>query len=378
MQENERLLTLIGDIYDAALDPALWTPVLGKTRDFVRGQAAAIFRKDAISKSGNSYYQDGGIDPHYERIYFEEYIKLDPANIGHCFAGVGEALATADLLPYDDFLNTRMYKEWAQPQGLVDFVSVVLEKSAASAAMLGVFRHERDGVADEGARRRLQLLAPHVRRAVLIGRVIDLKVVESATFADTLDGLSAGMFLVDAAGRIIHTNMAGYAMLGMGDVLHNVSGKLAANDPDADRDLCRIFAAAGCGDAALGIGGICVPLTAPDGERYVAHVLPLTSGARRRAGALYASVAAVFVHNAALEVPSPPEAIAKAYQLTSSELRVLLAIVEVGGARDVAKALGIAEATAKTHLAHLYEKTGTNRQADLVKLAAGFSSPLVK
>jgi len=29
-----------------------------------------------------------------------------------------------------------------------------------------------------------------------------------------------------------------------------------------------------------------------------------------------------------------------------------------------------------THLGHVYEKTGTNRQADLVKLVAGFSSPI--
>jgi hypothetical protein len=32
------------------------------------------------------------------------------------------------------------------------------------------------------------------------------------------------------------------------------------------------------GDLAIGAQGIAVPLTARDGERYVAHVLPLTSG----------------------------------------------------------------------------------------------------
>ena len=56
---------------------------------------------------------------------------------------------------------------------------------------------------------------------------------------------------------------------------------------------------------------------------------------------------------------------------------MLLAIVEIGGVPDVAEALGIAETTAKTHLAHLYAKTGTSRQADLVKLVAGFASPLL-
>jgi DNA-binding CsgD family transcriptional regulator len=106
-------------------------------------------------------------------------------------------------------------------------------------------------------------------------------------------------------------------------------------------------------------------------------VLPLTSGARRRAGTSYAAAAAMFVQKAALEAPSPQEMIAKLYKLTPSELRVLLAIVQVGSVAEVAEALGIAESTAKTHLHRVFAKTGTKRQADLVKLVAGYASPLM-
>ena len=38
-----------------------------------------------------------------------------------------------------------------------------------------VFRHERDGLVNDETRRRMHLIVPHMRRAVLIGRVIDLK-----------------------------------------------------------------------------------------------------------------------------------------------------------------------------------------------------------
>jgi DNA-binding CsgD family transcriptional regulator len=56
---------------------------------------------------------------------------------------------------------------------------------------------------------------------------------------------------------------------------------------------------------------------------------------------------------------------------------VLLAIVEVGGVPEAAAALGIGQGTVRTHLLRLYAKTGTRRQAELVKLVAGFCSPLV-
>jgi len=81
------------------------------------------------------------------------------------------------------------------------------------------------------------------------------------------------------------------------------------------------------------------------------------------------------VHEAALEMPSMPNALAKAYKLTAMELRVLLGIVQVGGGPSVAEELGISETTVRSHLRHVYEKTGTNRQADLVKLVAAFESP---
>jgi DNA-binding CsgD family transcriptional regulator len=243
--------------------------------------------------------------------------------------------------------------------------------------MFVVFRHERDGLVDEEARRRMRLIVPHIRRAVLIGRVIELKKAEAATFADTLDGISAGMFLVDAQGCIVHANASGHLLLAGGSLLHAVGRKLSTHDTSAEQALHEVFLAAGNGDTAVGVKGVALPLRARDGDHYVAHVLPLTSGVRRRAGTNYRAVAALFVHKAALEAPSPPEVIAKTYKLTPTELRVLLAIVQVGGVPEVAEALGIAETTVKTHLGRLFQKTGADRQADLVKLVAGFANPLL-
>ena len=155
------------------------------------------------------------------------------------------------------------------------------------------------------------------------------------------------------------------------------SGKLAAIEAAADQELKQTLVLAAGGDAAIGTKAVAVPLKARDGEHYVAHALPLTSGKRRRAGAGSAATAALFVRKATLDVPSPSETIARLYELTPTELRVLLAIVEVGGVPEIAEALGIGEGTVKTHLHRLFAKTDTTRQAELVKLVAGFSNPLL-
>ena len=170
MDETERLSALIGDIYDAALDPALWVDVLRKTRAFIGGWAIALSWKDAAAKRGGSYFDEGNQVPPYKQLYFDEYVKLDPCTTGQFFAEIGEQVATADLISYDEFLQTRFYKEWVQPQGLVDGAMAVLDKSVTNFSFLALFRHQQDGLFDDEARRRMRLVVPHFRRAVLVGQ----------------------------------------------------------------------------------------------------------------------------------------------------------------------------------------------------------------
>jgi DNA-binding CsgD family transcriptional regulator len=375
MQEHVALSKLAEDIYDTVLDSGRWTSVLAKVTDFVEGQAGGLLSKDSVSKSGNAYYHVG-VDPHYLEIYAESYWRFDPmASLPFC--EVEQIASIPELVPYDEFREGRFFREWVEPQGWIDAANAVLEKSVTSCAYLSIIRSKARGMVDDEMRRCMALVVPHVRRAVLIGRVIDLKQVQAASFADALDGISAGLFFVDADAHVVHANIAGHAMLDAGDVLRRVDGRLVAMDAQVDQSLREAFLAAASGDGALGIKGIATPLRSQNGEPYTAHVLPLTSGERRYAGRTASAAAALFVRKAALTTPSAPEVIAKSYRLTPTELRVLLAVVDVGGVPEVAEALGVAESTVRSHVGRLFEKTGAKRHADLVKLVAGFSSPLL-
>ncbi len=374
MNETDQISHLIGDIYDAALDRSIWPSVLEKTCKYVEGVASALLSHDLRDPDAQFHFSWGD-DPGYTKLYNETYVKLNPVvSAAVRQAKVGEVNTYLDFISPDEYRNTRFYKEWAGPQGYVDAVQATLDKSATSFAAAVVMRHESNGPVDDGTRRRMRLLAPHFRRAVTIGKVIDRHQAEAATLSDTLDGLAAAMFLVDADARILHANASAHAVLSAGTVLRRCTGRLAFLDASVEQSLRKTFAAVG--DRAIGARGIAVPLNARDGEQWLVHVLPLTSGMRRAAGDRYAATAAVFLRRATLDLPAPVETIGGLYGLTPAELRVLAAIVDIGGVPEVAPALGISETTVKTHLRHVFDKTGVTRQADLVKLIAGFASPL--
>jgi DNA-binding CsgD family transcriptional regulator/PAS domain-containing protein len=371
-RDRESLNDLISLVYDSVVDRSRWAGACARVAAYVGGVGIGYFEREHDTARVRIWLMVGIAPPPPDALYRQIY----PALEGHFLGEIEQPVATSDLMPFDQLAETEFYRTWAEPQGLVDFVSVVLDRSAISAGMFGVFRRERDGLADDDARRRLRLLAPHLRRALLIICMFNRKAAEAATLADTLDGLSAGLCLVDAGGRIVHVNAAAQAMLDADDVLRSVEGRLLARDAQANGTLREVFAAAGQGDEALGTKGIAVPLTGEDGERYVAHALPLTSGARQSAGITHTAAAALFIRKTAPGLSARPEVIGEAFKLTPTELRVLLAIVELGSVPEVAAALGVADTTVRTHVGRLFEKTGARRQADLVKLVTGYATPL--
>jgi DNA-binding CsgD family transcriptional regulator len=229
---------------------------------------------------------------------------------------------------------------------------------------------------DPVMKHRLSLVVPHASRALLINRAMTSQLTLATALAEVLDNLACGIFLLDGFCRVVYANSAGHDLLAADDLVRSVAGQLVTSSAEANQTLREAFATRH-EIALLAAKGHAFSLLSPSGERYVAHILPLSSVLRDGSERVVDAVGALLLRKVSLGGQSYGELIARTFDLTPAELRVFLSIVEVGGVPETAVALGIAETTAKTHLHRVFAKTGVSRQADLVKLAAGFSNPLV-
>jgi len=91
-------------------------------------------------------------------------------------------------------------------------------------------------------------------------------------------------------------------------------------------------------------------------------------------GRLIESVDGLFrgdVYALGIELRAEPairrEVLVKRFHLTPAEMRVAREIVKGDGRTAAARRLGIGEATLKSHLLRIFEKTGVSRQAELVQ-----------
>jgi DNA-binding CsgD family transcriptional regulator len=367
VSELIELSTVIAEIYDAAIQPALWQQALASICTYVGGYSGVLFWHDAASQSSQVLHTYNE-DPKYTQLYFEKYLPMNPMFPAASFVDAGIVMNTEDIMPRSEFIETRFYKEWVHPQGMADALAVNLEKGITRSSLINV---RTETVVSEPMRQRMAALVPHLQRAVTIGRLFEQHKAAEQALTATLDHVEAAVFLVGADGAVAFANGPAMKMLDEAVLVRKHDHALCAVTPATDRMLRELFAAAANGDASLGVRGVAVPLTGSPKERWFAHVLPLTSGRRQEAGHITHAVAAVFIRNTAPNAPPPLEAIAKLHKLTAGEVRVLDAMLKINGVKAMAEVLGISEGTVRTHLHNLFRKTGTQRQADLVKLVAG-------
>jgi DNA-binding CsgD family transcriptional regulator/PAS domain-containing protein len=288
---------------------------------------------------------------------------------------LGEPIVQSQAVPQEIISTNRYYREWAVPKGLFDAVAVGLVRDRSMVGNAIFSQHESAGAIDEAQLGGLRLLAPHIRRAVTISNLFDLKTVEAATFAATVEALTIGVVLTDEHAKIVHANAAAETMLAAGDLILMQHGRIAVQSATTTNSLQSAIAQAAKDEAALGQKGIGIPILRPSGEPLVIHVLPLRRGPMR-ANLAQRAAAALFVASASAPPQMSHVALNQLYDLTPAEIRIFELICE-GHTRDaISGLLGVTVATVKSHLLHVFEKTGCRRQVDLVRLAKSLTFPV--
>jgi hypothetical protein len=278
MDEAEQLSHVIEGIYDAAIDVDLWSGALKQACEFVGGCTANLVWRDTAKNA--LVFHTWGFEPRYQQMYFDTYAQFDPFYPASVFIEVGKVFSGEDIIPHEEFRKTRFYREWVRPQGYIDTIIVNLERSATAVSSFIVLRSEQQGVIDSDTRRRFALVAPHVRRALSIGKLLDFRKASSVALATTLDGLAAAVLLVGAGGHLVYANAKAHALLRSGNVLRAPNGHLTANDPAANRAIREAINAAADGDAGVGLKGWAVLRGAPAAIEFRGT----TRGRRRTSG----------------------------------------------------------------------------------------------
>jgi len=192
-----------------------------------------------------------------------------------------------------------------------------------------------------------------------------------------LDSLALGVIIVGDQGRILHANVAAQLMFEAKSPIISLGGCLCALQAELTKELRLAIAAAQIDTGRISAAGIGVPLVDKSLAAAMAHVLPLARGKRRALQPNGQTPAAVFVTPASTaSSPADIGTVARIFSLTPAEARILQQLVSGASLTEAASALGVTEATARTHRNHIFTKTGVSRRTDLLVLVSRLVPPI--
>jgi DNA-binding CsgD family transcriptional regulator/PAS domain-containing protein len=375
----KRLSDLIGAIYDCAIDPGRWPATMELICRETGFVASTILVAD-LRSGAQRHVAEWNTSPHFQELishklapYTAELFKLGLS----MRASIDEPMILSRLgIDRAAYRQSPMYLEWAKPQGYGDTINLtVLDDPPHRIGTLSLAQREIDGDVTDAQIAMMRLLAPHVRRAVTISDLIELKALETLALSETLDGFSVGVVLTNADAKILHANSAAHDMIRRQSPIMARRGRLAAPEARGSSQLSRAIDLAASDETNIGAEGIGIPLRHDGDAHAAAYVLPLVSG-KIRPNLMPSARAAVFVTPSGSHVQRGVAAAAQAFGLTEAETKLLSHLADGLTVANTAAELGVSETTARTHLAHIFSKCGVTRQPELIRLVFSLAAPV--
>ncbi|MFB3828762.1 MAG: helix-turn-helix transcriptional regulator [Bryobacteraceae bacterium] len=364
---EEDVLALVGCIYDASLDPALWGGFLARLRALLGAEAAAVVRHEGDNPAG-TIFASSGIDPLYQRAYSEKYNRLNVWTGPRIEGAVPDSARTGEMLCSEhDLVRSEFYQGFLKPQNIFHSVAACIKADRLSVPFCAVFRSRLHGGFGGRELALLGLLTPHLRRAFQLQERTAAGNAGSAAALAALDAMPIACLVTDKSARVLMANRTAEAILDTRDGLL-VTGKiLGAARQDQAVALRGFIYRAGTTVEGNGFdGGGAATIDRPSGRTPLqVLVIPYRGGANWPGDR---PAAMVFVTDPEREAHADDRVLAAVFGLTRAEARVAALLQDGRGIDQCAEALRISRHTARNHLKSIFLKTGARRQGELVRM----------
>jgi DNA-binding CsgD family transcriptional regulator len=373
--EPELLSTVIGDIYDCALDPGAWSDTLIRITAILDCAYSAVSMTDILQSKPRIQVHSPWDAERLRSLDTDYGIEGVPGLREVAYGELDTPASTLSSVSEEVFHASDFYKNWVKPQDLKEAcVMKFVHSEQRVGIMATVSRASRDRLG-ETERRFLALLSPHFRRATLIGDLLNYEKFRTDFFRETLEAIATSVMLVDAEANLLFANGAAEHLLAENSTIYRKEGKLHLYNASAESAIKQSIQLSHGPQDLLGGRGIGIPLSRHGQSSAVAYVLPL--GKTEIRPAYRNAMAAVFISGDSHHQLPALDLLITLFDLTLTEAKVMTAIGEGLTPIQTAAKLNVSENTVKTHLSRVFGKTGSHRQSDIVKILAGLTPPTI-
>jgi DNA-binding CsgD family transcriptional regulator len=349
-------------IYESSFVPELWPGVLDELGRLAEATGGTLF----ISKADVQYWTASPENhDRAEKMANEGWLwrgRLASRSIAARHVGF---LTELDLFTPDEWDLEPLCREFWRPQGIGWLVGTAIPIPTGESVNFLLTRRTERGPVEPAIVQKLDELRPHLARSALRSARLQLEWARIAS--ETLAVLGLPALVLNEQGKVIAANHLIEAMTGY--VQWRAQDRVSLKDRAADNLLRDAIATL---DVAGGSNVRSFPVRDTGAEAMmVAHVVPIRLSARD----IFIRCAAALVLTPVTLPQAPPvELVQSLFDLTPAEARVARGLAAGETVEAIASARGVSQNTIRMHVRGVFEKTGCNRQVDIVALLTAISA----
>jgi DNA-binding CsgD family transcriptional regulator len=353
---------LIDRIYECSFAPDMWPDVLDELSHLAEAQGGVLF---AARERVSRWTASPAICEHVENFMRGDWLS-NCTRGGKLFSRRHPGFLTDDdVYTAEELERDPNYSEFLRPRGLGFSAATAISLPTGDTGIICLERAHNRGPVEPSIIRQLDELRPHLARAAFLATRLQLERARVAGETFALIGLPA--LVLDDDGRVISANdpsggLSNYVRWRAHDRVSLIDAaadgllRQAMNALDHDRVGAPRSFAARSGDGA---------------SPMIANLVPIRGAARD----MFVRCAAVLVMTPVGSPQAPAtELVQSLYDLTPAEARVARGLVAGKNLEDIAAEQSVSRNTVRTHLRGVMEKTGCNRQAEVVALLSGLAA----
>jgi DNA-binding CsgD family transcriptional regulator/PAS domain-containing protein len=356
------LSELIGSIYDTVVDPSACPTMLNGLADLLGatgGAQVGAYNSRAHSVAMLAPRIDPKELPSFSKYWANVWRQCDQHPIG--------AVIIPEMrISHPDRCRADIFNGSSKPQRPERMMGATLLTEGFVSTVVSVSRPYSEGEFEAGQTQLFAALIPHLQRAVQLRIRLAALDGPPTSSAEMLNRLPHAVMLVDAGARVIFANQAAARMLGAGNGLSLDRDGLKAETTEDTRRLRRTIA--DCAEPANELGGEGGRFRLSRRDRGPLTMLVIPHRTQVTWIDILRPTAILFIAEAEQAAVLRSERFSQDFGLTRAEAVFAVEISKGDGLQATASRLGVSLTTVRTHLAHVFDKTGTRRQAELVRL----------
>ncbi|MGO8858943.1 MAG: LuxR C-terminal-related transcriptional regulator [Steroidobacteraceae bacterium] len=348
------------DLYAGTLDTAAWNRAIVGIADMVRASGALLLAVNpangTVLREENHRFDPSTVED-YARYWTYEDCRRD--NMLSVPAGCPMTELTLSI---PDFSGSRILNEFLLTADAPHFMPAWLHKSTTKMVALSLLGTRKRGAFGAEDMEVFRQILPHVSRALEIRDRLEATQIRSETLATSLSGLSVGVMVLDAVGKILEVNAVAQELLRKDSgVQRKADGTLCLREP-AGSQLTRCLASGK--PPARGIGGL-LHVRRAGARPLSVTVTPLPE--RSSAWMSGEPRWLLLIFDPERRVDASRELIARDLGISPREAEVAALLVAGSSLREIARRLIVSDHTVRSQLKSIFRKTGARTQSDLIR-----------